>query len=212
MKSLPIKIRYCGLFVFYFSCILCVFAQSSDPQSFNQLSPEQRRAFEIQAQITLEKLEGFINDMIKYKKKSLGKNAQELAIQLFSSEDNNIWVIPNVRKELKPKQYKIRHYFNRLRGLPYEKVSIQFYYVYISNNLALGPDKKYHGTVNYIQRFQGDFINNELKPYIDTVEKTCAITVEKEIVEKGSIPVVNWVLRLGDIQVSDVVLFRQLQQ
>ena len=64
------------------------------------------------------------------------------------------YLVKNVYKNpFKIEHYFVRTYFNRIRGLPFKSVEIQFYNISIGSNLELGEDDKYHGTINFIQTF-----------------------------------------------------------
>jgi len=180
--------------------IINLYAQDSTAVENIKLTDSEVGAFREQAITSVTDLSRYIK-IIGEKNRELSnrKKAIELAIGLFSSEENIIQV-SSLHGETQT--FSIREYFTRLLNLPYYYVSITWFDIYLARDFIPGPNGKYFGAATISQKFEGKF-NKEMGPYLDVTKKKITLIIEKIKDLDGLKKEERWVLKLGDIMVEE---------
>lgn len=172
-------------------------------------SPEQLQIFQEDAKKNLEELYFQIN-VIAYRSNSGDKKntAIATAMHLFSSEENTVEV-RSVRNPNAPIDFKkIRVYLNKLKLLAYSNVTFTTFETKISNDLTLGEDGNYYGTISFCQRFEYEPLSKSLKLVELNVTSTKSdITCKKiQIIVKHADGFGEdlWKVFFGDMTVSEL--------
>ena len=188
-----------GFFIFYNTSVI---AQELTDEKEVELSKEDHDAISAQAVRTIHDLGEQIEVIVN---KSYGttrrNNAVDLALKLFSNPDTNIVQVTSTNRE-GFREIITRTYLNKMKLLPYSKVVISWYKVYLSSDLIKGVDGRYYGVATIQQKFEG-YYNKEMGKYIDITKKHITIIVERENYYEGSTEKSRWTLKLGDIQVVE---------
>ncbi|MEN6454192.1 MAG: hypothetical protein ABFD10_08025 [Prolixibacteraceae bacterium] len=135
----------------------------------------------------------------KTKDETQRNKAIDLAVGLFMSEDNLVEVSSLNRKE--NKRFKIRDYLNKIKMLPYNKVTIEWFDIFFSSNFTKRPDNRYEAVATIYQRFSG--VTNEGGVYFDITKKNILIIIEQASIETGDRTDKFWEIFLGDIKVEE---------
>ncbi|MCO6360244.1 hypothetical protein BXY85_2738 [Roseivirga pacifica] len=120
------------------------------------------------------------------------------AEELFAP-DSEMGVSSLAREEIE--YYKVREYFQRLRALNYDKVTIEWYDIHYISDLERQPDGRYVGVVTIYQKFEGR--SGDQLSYKDTTKKDITIYVEKKETQIAGRTIEFWDVILGDIRVSE---------
>jgi hypothetical protein len=183
--------------------IFCSYGQVTDTNSIAMLlKPEQIEAFRTQAQKSVNDLARYMETMVDKSNETAKRDkAVSLAVKLFRTEDN-IVEVSSVKNPSEKKILKIRVYFNKIKILPYSKVTIKWYDIYLAPHFTKGTDGRYYGVATILQKFEGK-TNNELGKYSDITKKNIQIILEKTEYFEGLDKKEKWILKLGDITVVE---------
>ena len=155
--------------------------------------------FQIKGMQKIEALEGYIQDIAnKNKDQSVVDIATENAVQLFDSEDRTVEVsaVSNEEKV----RHKVRKYFQRLRMLPYDNVTIEWAELRYTSDFILGTDGNYYGYVVFRQLFTSTLDN--VSAYEDLTTKKTLVILKKYTKYVEGKAEQNWDVFLGDISVQ----------
>ena len=172
------------------------------------LDSAQLETFKEQAVRTVKDLGIHIGKMVDPKLKALPELQSsniDYTVKLFASE-KNVVEVTSIDNSATPLVYRrpIRVYFTRLSSLPYKSVNLSWYDIYISSTFKKGDDNKYYGTASFCQTFDAT-MGFESQPWKihDHTCKNIQIIIEQDEVKQGFDTVTRWVLKLGDIKVTD---------
>jgi len=184
-----------------FVCHTSLLAQNTEEHEAI-LTEAQKKDFRDQAQHVIGALADYV-EIIGNKDAQMGsrKKSVDLAVKLFMTDSNVIEVSNAQNSDIK--RIPVRTYFMKILWLPYEKVTITWYDVYLSPTFDLGKDGRYYGTATVHQKFVGvsskEYGNGK---YVDITEKKIQIIIEKIPAAPGGIES-SWRLFLGDINVQE---------
>jgi hypothetical protein len=167
--------------------------------SQDHVSPERKRAID---SLALEK----VRDLSKYisiigdkeTEWSEANRVIERALELFM-EGSEIGVSSLYREEVK--YYSIRKYFERLRALNYDKVTIEWFNIEYVSDLQKQPDGRYVGVITIYQKFEGS--TKEGLIYKDITKKDITVYVERKYQQIHGREIGFWDVLLGDIRVKE---------
>jgi hypothetical protein len=135
----------------------------------------------------------------KSKEEAQRIKAIDLAVKLFVSE-NNIIQVSSLNSSEK-KTYKIRTYLNKLKVLPYTKVTIKWYKIFYASNFVKRPDGKYEAIATIYQEFKGETGDGSI--YYDVTQKNIQIIIDQIEIKTGDQVEKRWEVLLGDIFVME---------
>lgn len=101
--------------------------------------------------------------------------------------------------QIKKTTRDIKHYFARLKALPYTKVIIRFYEIAYISEFTRGPDGRYYSVATILQEFTGFTGDNIV--YTDITKKEIEIIVD--LVEDPFFNEKRWKIFLGDIKATE---------
>jgi hypothetical protein len=147
-----------------------------------------------------------VNDLTVYMSKIANKatdfgesgKAIDLAVMLFVSEESVVEV-SSVKTGTRNK-YKVRKYFNNLKLLKYDKISIEWTNINYVSNLKKGDDGNYHGTISYQQEFKG--YKDGKVVYSDITEKNVEVILKTYMKNVDGESKLLWDVFLEDIGVE----------
>jgi hypothetical protein len=93
----------------------------------------------------------------------------------------------------------VKHYFARLKSLPYTRVVIRFYEIAYISEFTRGPDGRYYSVATILQEFTGFTGDNIV--YSDITKKEIEIIVD--LVEDPFFKEKRWKIFLGDIKATE---------
>ena len=154
--------------------------------------------FHLKGKQKVRDLEGFIISIAnKSTSSSVAMQAIENAIILFDSEERTVQV-SSINKTVKPK-YKIRTYFQRLRNLNYDNVSIEWAEFQYASDFKKARDGTWRGSITFTQRFTSTR-DNQIS-YTDETTKKIEVVLKYYGKEYQGETIDNWDVLLGDISV-----------
>jgi hypothetical protein len=147
-----------------------------------------------------------VNDLTVYMSKIANKatdfgesgKAIDLAVALFVSEESVVEV--SSVKTGNRNKYKVRKYFNNLKLLKYDKISIEWTNINYVSNLKKGDDGNYHGTISYQQEFKG--YKDGKVVYSDITEKNVEVILKTYMKNVDGESKLLWDVFLEDIGVE----------
>ena len=123
--------------------------------------------------------------------------ATESAIALFDSEERSVEVSSLSGQS---KLLKVRKYFQKLRMLPYDKITIEWADLQYTSDFRLGVDGNYHGYIIFRQRFVAE--NDMQVVYKDLTTKKTEVVLKSYSKNIEGQAIENWDVFLGDIRVQ----------
>jgi hypothetical protein len=165
-----------------------------------KLTEEEKADFKDKALRKTKALSNYISTIAEKSKDETQRNkAIDLAVKLFMDENNTVEVSSVNNKETK--RFKIRAYLNKLKMLPYARVTITWYDIFFASNFTKRPDGRYEAVATIYQRFEGT--TNEGGKYIDITKKNIQIIIEQIEIKTGDQVATVWEVFLGDIKVEE---------
>jgi hypothetical protein len=177
-----------------------VFNSNDSSIEIAKLTATEMADFKDKALRKTKALSNYISTIADKSKDETQRNkAIDLAVKLFMSENNLVEVSSLKRKESKP--YKIRAYLDKLKMLPYTKITIEWFDIFYASNFVQRPDGRYEAIATIYQRFTG--VLNEGGNYMDITKKNIQIVIEPKEILTGDIKEHVWEIFLGDIKVEE---------
>lgn len=130
---------------------------------------------------------------------NIRKNSIDLAVKLFESERNIVEVTS--RNSSVIKDYIIRDYLNRLRILPYARVSITWYDISYVSDFVQDPDGNYRAIITIFQKFEGFMDGRPV--YKDITQKNIEIVIKNQERYYGDRKISSREVLLGNIRVVE---------
>jgi len=169
-------------------------------ENITKLNAEELQLFKQTTEVKINEFQNCIIIIGDKSKPEFDRNkAITSAVQLFVPDAKMQTSILYPTGEVKISSYLIEKYLQRLKGLPYAKVEINFYNIAYLSEFKIGSENKYHGTATIFQEFKG--ITNEGAIYTERTVKTIDIILE--YVEDEFFKVKRWTIKLGDIKVTE---------
>ena len=125
------------------------------------------------------------------------RNAIDLAVKLFTSEDRTVEVSSTKRTTKNP--YPIREYLNRIRAMPYDNVRVSWSNISYISNLRKGMDGNYYGIISFDQYFEG--IKDGKAIYRDRTRKNVEVVLKSQNIYKDGQEIPYCDIFLSDIGV-----------
>ena len=125
------------------------------------------------------------------------RNATDLAVALFTSEDRTVEV--SSTKRTTKNFYRIREYLNRMRTMPYDNVRVSWSNISYISNLRKGMDGNYYGIISFDQYFEG--IKDGKVTYRDRTRKNVEVVLKSQNIYKDGQEIPYWDIFLSDIGV-----------
>jgi hypothetical protein len=184
-------------FIFTLMLFTATFAVAQAQEG--EISPERKQAID---SLAMEK----VRDLSKYisligDKRTPNTEAQRVisrATELFA--DGAQMGVSSLNSKV-IRNYPVRKYFDRLRALNYDRVTIEWYNIQYISDLERQPDGKYVGVITIYQRFEG--VTKDGLRYVDTTKKDITVYVERKQQQIGGRLIGFWDVLLGDIRVTE---------
>jgi hypothetical protein len=125
------------------------------------------------------------------------RNATDLAVSLFTSEDRTVEV--SSTKRTTKNFYRIREYLNRMRTMPYDNVRVSWSNISYISNLRKGMDGNYYGIISFDQYFEG--IKDGKVTYRDQTRKNVEVVLKSQNIYRNGESIPYWDVFLSDIGV-----------
>lgn len=186
----------------FFLFLFLIFFHDMKAQVLNvKLSADQLEAFREEADRKTHNLSNYIAIIAdKTKDQEIRIKAMNLAVKLFIDENQIVQVSSKNRNSIK--SYKITQYLNRLRVLPYTKVTIQWYDINFIGDFKYGTDGKYYAVATIFQKFEG-FSSEGKIIYEDITKKDIELVLNNQTKQIGDKKVKEWDVLLGQISVLE---------
>ncbi len=169
-------------------------------EKVTKLSAEELQLFKQTTEVKINEFQNCIIIIGDKSKPDFDRNkAITSAMQLFIPDAKMQTSVLYPNGETKISTYPIGKYLQRLKGLPFAKVVINFYDIAYLSEFQLGKDNKYYGTATIFQEFKA--ISKDGNVYTDRTVKTIDIILE--YVEDNFFKVKRWTIKLGDIKVVE---------